>query len=54
MLVMTTMFISTSGGLPKTSYVKMIDIWFIFGLTLNFFIVILNTVVEAIREDTDR
>ena len=27
LLVLTTLFISVSDGLPKTAYVKMIDIW---------------------------
>ena len=29
-------FISVAAGLPKTSYVKMIDIWLIFNLTVPF------------------
>ena len=31
-----TRFISISNSLPKTSYVKMIDIWLIFNLTIPF------------------
>jgi hypothetical protein len=30
LLVLTTLFISVSGSLPKTAYVKMIDVWLIF------------------------
>ena len=29
-------FISVSNSLPKTSYVKMIDIWLLFNLTIPF------------------
>ena len=29
-------FISVSNALPKTSYVKMIDIWLLFNLTIPF------------------
>ena len=36
MLVLTTMFINVSNNLPKTSYVKMIDIWLLFNLTIPF------------------
>ena len=36
-LVLTTLFISVSGALPKTAYVKMIDIWLIFAQLIPFF-----------------
>ena len=49
MLVLTTMFISMSGGLPKTSYVKLIDIWFIFCLVITFWQIIMMTLLEALR-----
>ena len=31
LLVLTTLFISVSGSLPQTAYVKMVDIWLIFS-----------------------
>ena len=31
LLVLTTLFISVSGSLPQTAYVKMVDIWLIFA-----------------------
>ena len=31
------MFISVSGDLPKTSYIKMVDVWLIFNLIVPFF-----------------
>ena len=37
MLVLVTMFISVSEGLPKTSYIKMIDVWLVFVLFIPFF-----------------
>ena len=37
MLVLATMFISVSENLPKTSYIKMVDIWLIFNLLIPFF-----------------
>ena len=43
MLVLTTMFINVSNNLPKTSYVKMIDIWLIFNLLLPFIEVLKST-----------
>merc|ERR1719495_1437323 len=49
MLVITTMFISVSNSLPMTSYVKMIDIWLLFNLTVPFVEVFLQTYIEHIR-----
>ena len=51
LLVLTTLFISVSDSLPKTSYVKMIDIWLITVLCVPFFEVLLHTVIDAMRED---
>ena len=43
MLVISNMFMSISSSLPKTSYIKMIDIWLIFNLTVPFVEVLLHT-----------
>ena len=43
LLVLVTMFISVSNSLPKTSYVKMVDIWLIFNLVLPFVEVLIHT-----------
>lgn len=48
---MTTLFLNTSSGLPRTSYFKMIDIWMVFGLMLPFFEVVLHTVTEYQRRE---
>ena len=37
MLVLATMFVSVSDSLPKTSYIKMVDIWLITSLSIPFF-----------------
>ena len=37
------MFINVSNQLPKTSYIKMIDVWLIFNLILPFSEVLLHT-----------
>lgn len=54
MLVLTTMFINVSNNLPKTSYVKMIDIWLIFNLLLPFIEVLVHTYMDSLRNDDDR
>ena len=37
LLVLTTLFISVSGTLPTTAYIKMIDVWLIFAQLIPFF-----------------
>jgi hypothetical protein len=51
LLVLTTMFISVMESLPKTAYLKLIDIWLIVNLSLPFFVLVLQTYIEATRED---
>ncbi|TRY78459.1 hypothetical protein TCAL_11687 [Tigriopus californicus] len=51
MLVIASLFVSTSASLPRTSYFKMIDIWMIFCFLLPFFEVILHTIVEYWTDD---
>ena len=54
MLVLMTMFISVSQQLPKTSYIKMIDVWLIFNLFIPFIEVLLHTYKDSLREEEDR
>jgi hypothetical protein len=54
LLVLTTLFISVSNSLPKTSYIKLIDIWLIVSLLIPFTEVILHTVRDVIRNDNDQ
>ena len=53
LLVLTTLFISVSGNLPKTAYIKMIDIWLIVVLCVPFFETILHTIIDSLREEED-
>jgi len=54
LLVLTTLFISVSGSLPTTAYVKMIDIWLIFAQIIPFFEVLLHTFIDKLRTEEDR
>ena len=54
MLVLTTMFINVSNNLPKTSYMKMVDVWLLFNLLLPFIIVLLHTYMDTLRNDEER
>ena len=50
MLVMTTIFMTVMQMLPATAYVKMIDIFLIFGQLYPFSEVVLLTIMEYKRE----
>ena len=50
MLVMTTIFMTVMQMLPATAYVKMIDIFLIFGQLYPFAEVVLLTMMEYCRE----
>ena len=55
MLVLTTIFIDVSNNLPKTSYIKMVDIWLLFNLLLPFMVVLIHTRMDTLRmDDEDR
>ena len=51
MLVLATMFISIAEGLPKTAYLKMMDLWLIFNLLLPFMEILLHTYMERETDD---
>ena len=53
MLVMTTIFISVMEKLPPTSYVRMIDIWLIFGILVPFLEVCILTIKEYYNDDSE-
>ena len=54
LLVLTTLFISISDALPRTAYVKMIDIWLIFNLLIPFVEIILVSFANMFyKEDKD-
>ena len=54
LLVLTTLFISVSNGLPKTSYIKMMEVWLIFNLFIPFAEVLLHTLIDQLREEYER
>jgi hypothetical protein len=54
MLVLTTIFIDVSNNLPKTSYMKMIDVWLLVNLILPFIVVLTHTYMDTLRVDEDK
>ena len=51
MLVLTTMFINVSNNLPKTAYIKMIDIWLLFK---PFNDILVTTYMDSLKVDDER
>ena len=51
LLVLTTLFISISDALPRTAYVKMIDLWLIFNLLVPFIEIILFSLANMIYKE---
>ena len=49
LLVLTTLFIGISNSLPKTAYIKVIDIWLITNLMIPFLEVLLHTIIDILR-----
>ena len=47
------MFFSISTNLPSTAYLKMMDIWLLFGLFKPFIDIILQTYIETLRVHPD-
>ena len=43
-------FLGLSQGLPVTSYIKMIDIWMLFTMTVPFLEVVLHTTNEVFKQ----
>ena len=46
MLVMYTLYQSVSASLPKTSYLKMIDIWILYGLVMPFIVFLVEVLLH--------
>ena len=51
MLVLTSMLIAVVESLPRTAYMKMVEIWLIFNLLLPFSDVILHTTIDCLRQN---
>jgi len=51
LLVLTTLFISISDALPRTSYVKAVDIWLITNLMIPFVEIILQSLMNVWYKD---
>ncbi|CAL4087398.1 unnamed protein product, partial [Meganyctiphanes norvegica] len=54
LLVMYTLFSNTIQLLPITSYVKMVDVWFLFCISILFIIIIFHYTTSYIFHDRDK
>ena len=50
LLILTTIFISVMQSLPKTAYIKHIDIWLVICQLFPFAQIFLLTAMETLRE----
>jgi len=53
MLVLYTLYQSISLNLPSTSYLKMVDIWLLFGLAMLSIVFVLEVAMEILHSDHD-
>ncbi|XP_042220595.1 uncharacterized protein LOC121865318 [Homarus americanus] len=49
LLVLAALFSQTSQSIPKTAYLKLIDLWFVFLIVVEFVIVLVLVIVENMR-----
>ena len=49
LLVLAALFGQTSASIPKTSYLKLVDFWFVFLIIMDFFTILIIVIVENYR-----
>ncbi|XP_037790048.1 gamma-aminobutyric acid receptor subunit beta-1-like [Penaeus monodon] len=49
MLVLVALFSQTSSTIPRTTYLKYIDVWYMFYIVLDFIMIILLVVINYVR-----
>lgn len=54
LLVLAALFSQTSAAIPKTAYLKLIDLWFVFLMVVEFVVVVVLVIVENLRLRKDR
>lgn len=48
LLVLTGLLTQTSQSIPKTAYLKLIDVWYITFIFFNFMIIVVVAVIESL------
>ena len=49
LLVLASLFSQTSETIPKTAYLKLIDVWYIFLIVFDFLVIMDVVIIEYIR-----
>ncbi|XP_047490968.1 glycine receptor subunit alpha-1-like [Penaeus chinensis] len=49
LLVLASLFSQTSQSIPKTAYLKLIDVWYICVITVDFLIIVVLVFIENLR-----
>ena len=49
LLVLASLFSQTSQAIPKTSYLKLIDVWYIFLIVFDFTVIMVVVLIEYFR-----
>lgn len=50
LLVLTGLLTQTSQSIPKTAYLKLIDLWYIVLIFIDFLIIVILAVIEGLRQ----
>lgn len=50
LLVLTGLLTQTSQTIPKTAYLKLIDVWYIVLICVDFLIIVVLVVIEGLRQ----
>ena len=54
LLVLATMFIGIVNSLPRTAYIKLVDVWLLFNLFMPFIEVMLHTIISMLAEELEQ
>ncbi|KAK7077205.1 hypothetical protein SK128_002163 [Halocaridina rubra] len=49
LLVLSSLFNQSSSSLPKTSYFKLVDVWFLTSIVTIFVIIVIQTILDHLR-----
>lgn len=52
LLVLYTFFNQASNSLPKTAYIKMVDVWFLYCTILLFLVIMVHVSVECLEKSS--
>ena len=53
LLVLASLFSQTSISIPKTAYLKLIDVWYVFLISFDFIIITNLVIIEVLRMSED-